>query len=119
MRSRKHPTRSLNGCQIPRRDQLIATERFGHLETPPQLLRLTDRFGTIGLCRPRHTDRYRAGTSSHEFRTGRDITMGTKRNLVAIAAAVSALATPSVAAAAKGKQSLPTWEPCYSLAVEN
>src|SRR6266478_8466347 len=95
-----------------------ATERFGHLETPLQLLTLTERFGTIGLCRPRHTDRYRAGTSSQKFRTGRDITMVTKPNIVAIAAVVAALATPSVAAAAKVKQALPSWDTCYSLAVE-
>src|SRR5258708_23025462 len=115
MRSRKHPTRSLNGCQIPRRDQLIATERFGHLEAPPQLLRLTERFGTIGLCRPRHTDRYRPGTSSQKFRTARDITMVTKPNIVAIAAVVAALPSPGPAAAAKGRPALPTSDTCYTL----
>jgi hypothetical protein len=47
-----------------------------------------------------------------------DITMVTKPNIVAIAAVVAALATPTVASAAKVKQSLPTWDTCYSLAVE-
>jgi len=42
---------SMKGLLIPHCDQLIATERFGHLETPPQLLTLTERFGTIGVCR--------------------------------------------------------------------
>jgi hypothetical protein len=50
--------------------------------------------------------------------TGRDITMVTKFHVVAIAAVAAALATPSIAAAAKAKQPLPTWDTCYSLAVE-
>jgi hypothetical protein len=44
--------------------------------------------------------------------------MVTKPNIVAIAAVVAALAIPSVAAAAKVKQSLPTWDACYNVAVE-
>jgi len=44
--------------------------------------------------------------------------MVTKPNIVAVTAIVAALATPSVAAAARVKQSLPTWDTCYSLAVE-
>jgi hypothetical protein len=55
---------------------------------------------------------------SKKLGTGRDITMVTKPNIVAIAAVVAALAIPNVAAAAKVKQSLPTWDTCYSLAVE-
>jgi hypothetical protein len=41
--------------------------------------------------------------------------MVTKPSIVAIAAVVAALATPSVALSAKAK---PTWDTCYSLAVE-
>jgi ABC-type sugar transport system substrate-binding protein len=44
--------------------------------------------------------------------------MITKPNIVAIAAVVVALATPSVAAAAKVRQPLPTWDTCFTLAVE-
>jgi len=44
--------------------------------------------------------------------------MVTKPNIVAIAAVVAALATPSVAAAAKVKQPLPSWDTCFPLAVE-
>jgi hypothetical protein len=44
--------------------------------------------------------------------------MVTKPNIVAITAIVAALATPGVAAAAKVKQPLPTWDTCYTLAVE-
>src|SRR5882672_1211317 len=64
MRSRKHPTPSLDGCQIPNYDQLIVTERFGHLETPPPLSTLTERFGTTKPSR--HMDRYRTETSSQK-----------------------------------------------------
>jgi hypothetical protein len=38
--------------------------------------------------------------------------MVTKPNIVAIAAVVAAIATPGVAAAAKVKQPLPTWDTC-------
>ena len=44
--------------------------------------------------------------------------MVTKSNIVAIAAVVAELAIPSVAGAAKVKQQLPSWDTCYTLAVE-
>jgi hypothetical protein len=93
---------------------MIATERFGHLETSPWHFYLTERFGTAA-----HADQEgRSIPGRKELGTRRDITMVTKPNIVAIAAVVAALATPSVAAAAKVKQALPTWDTCYALAVE-
>jgi len=58
-------------------------------------------------------------TSSQKLGTGRDITMVTKPNTVAIAAIVAALATPGVAipAFARANQT-PTWDTCFTLAVE-
>jgi hypothetical protein len=106
----------LKGLQIPYCDQLIVTERFGYLETPPQLLTLTERFGTIGLCRRGTPIDIEPVLRLIKLGTGRDITMVTKPNIVAITAIVAALATPSVALSAKAKQ--PTWDTCYTLAVE-
>jgi hypothetical protein len=94
------------------------TERFGYLETPPQLLTLTERFGTIGLCGRSTPIDIEPGLRLKNMEREEDITMVTKPNIVAIAAVVAALATPTVASAAKVKQSLPTWDTCYSLAVE-
>jgi hypothetical protein len=94
------------------------TERFGHLETPLRLSILTERFGAMS-----HADEARGSISGRDFVFKRlepeeTITMVIKPNIVAIAAVVAALAIPSVASAAKVKQPLPTWDTCYSLAVE-
>jgi len=44
--------------------------------------------------------------------------MITKPNIVAIAAVVAAFIIPSVPASAKITQPLPTWDTCFTLAVE-
>jgi hypothetical protein len=44
--------------------------------------------------------------------------MITNPNIVAVAAVIAALASPSVAAARVKQQPLPSWDTCYSLAVE-
>src|SRR5258706_507752 len=58
-------------------------------------------------------------SSPRSHKPGRDITMSTKPNTIAVAAILAALATPGVTVPAFARDNqTPTWESCFNLAVE-